>query len=147
MSFQSPFDFLLRTYRAHEDREEITLHLLNRQLTRAISQFEECTASRQQMHNELRGALGEGVFGAGLHFERACDNALIERRAVLEASIRQLTMKVEAQRKVLLEVRRRREVVESLRNQQYEVWELDQKRREQKSADELFLMRQGKGRA
>jgi flagellar export protein FliJ len=146
VSFHSPFDFLLRVYRAREEREQAKLQMVIGQLARVRGQLEECTAAHLAIRVEVCEQMQVTLPAAGLHFESDCADALVQRAEMIEDSIRQLTNQVEAQRKTVLQLQQQRRAIESLRDQQYSAWKLDQMRREQKSMDELFLMRRQQSR-
>jgi flagellar biosynthesis chaperone FliJ len=91
-----------------------------------------------------RAALAEmeaWCFGAQLEFRSWCETASQRAIELLRGRLHEAERKRLEQLKVYQEARQQREVFESLRESQREVYERELARRQQQAADEAFLMR------
>ncbi len=100
-------------------------------------------ASRK-IREDTQSQLAGGVAAAEIHFSLWAASVHVERKRLLLAQIEDLEKKREAQERVYAAAREKREIVESLRESQWNEYRVEQRRREQSRADELFLMRSGR---
>ena len=141
MAFHFSLEALLRFRRSLERQQELLLQEANYQVSlirRQIADIDLLLASRAaQTRQELR----QGVAAAELHFGEDCESMLRHHRKHLE---RQALQKEELRRErmeALKAARRGREVVETLRQQQFQVHRQDETRQEQRRLDDQFLLR------
>jgi flagellar export protein FliJ len=141
MPFRYRLQSVLRLRRSLEHQEEQRLFALAAVVNRLRAELE----SRQQRDlAERRAALAEMQVlssGAQLQFRAVCDAAA--QRAILgiRAQLQEAERKRLEQVKVYQEARRKREMFESLREQQEAIYDRELAHREQQSADEAFLIR------
>jgi len=81
-----------------------------------------------------------GMKGVELHFEQVCAAARQQIAEQLRSKLEELERLRAAQLAVLQKARQDREILESLRRRQYELYRQVHSRREQQQIDELFLM-------
>ena len=89
--------------------------------------------------------MGAGVAAAELHFAAVCEEN--RQGLLLELQERRKTVENErvAQMAVYQGVERQCKILENLRRRQYDVFRIEETRREQKRMDEIFLLRRGAG--
>lgn len=141
MRFRFKLDALLRVRRVAERQQRLLLHRIGMQAASARSELSQLQAAEQQSRAAFSGRLSIGAAGAdlrvfqqdlGWYRMRAAETA--ERAVALDEQFSQ-------QRKAYESARRQRETVEAVRTQQYSVWQQEENRREQRAADDLFIMR------
>lgn len=134
-------EVLLRYRQGRERQQELLLLEANHQVLQVRHQIEGVNAglANAAMHAERQ--LGSGWTAAELQFEMLCRSVLVERRHQLE---KELARRNEARSKCLeaaIQARRQREVIETLRAHQFQLYRQEEGRREQRRLDDLFLMR------
>lgn len=126
---------------SQEHQEELLLQEANHELSLVRRQIAEADALLESLADRVQHELRDGSTGAELHFDNECGVALLERRKVLEREAVQ-------KEKLRLEkldsfraARRRREVVETLRQHQFQLYRQEENRQDQRQLDDLFLLR------
>jgi flagellar export protein FliJ len=87
------------------------------------------------------GELSSGTSAAELQFALLREASLLLRRREFEQQLTRVQQLRDQQREIFQQARRAREMLESLRDQQLHLYKKDVSRREQRSLDDLFLMR------
>jgi flagellar export protein FliJ len=89
--------------------------------------------------------MGAGVAAAELHFAAVCEESRREALAELLERLTAAENERVAQMTVYQGVERQCKILENLRRRQYDVFRIEETRREQKRLDEIFLLGRGAG--
>jgi len=141
MAFRFPLQSLLRFRQSLEHHEQMLLQAANQKVSevrRKIDSLEQCQNRRSDLQ---RQGLSAGLSGAELQFDTLCNAALEDYRHVLENELVQLEKLRDKQEEVFRRARMQREILESIRDVQLRAYQAEKNRREQRSLDDLFLMR------
>ena len=141
MAFHFPLQAVLHFRKSLEHQQELRLRAANQQVARVRHLIEQMDQRRRQLDSTQTQQLSSGTTAAELQFGLLCDSELLRHRVVLEQELGRLQQLREQQRQVFQQARRARETLESLRDQQFRVYQKESARREQRSLDDLFLMR------
>lgn len=144
MAFCFQLEAVLRLRRSLERQQELLLQAANHevlQMQRRILALKEWQKALQRNEEE---SLKAGTAAAELLFDNVLNSALLEHVHVFQSQLLQLENARDKARAALEEARRKREMLENLRDQQQRYFRMEQARREQRSIDELFLMRRKK---
>lgn len=141
MAFHFPLQAVLHFRKSLEHQQELRLRAANQQVARVRHLIEQMDQRRRQLDSTQTQQLSSGTTAAELQFGLLCDSELLRHRLVLEQELARLRQLREQQRQVFQQARRARETLESLRDQQFRVYQKESARREQRSLDDLFLMR------
>lgn len=141
MTFHFSLAALLRLRTTLELVEERSLLRLRQDARQFELDLERMVARRREQRLRRSPALSGGaLLGADLQFS----DFLEARLEVDEELVRQLLlakqMEIQGQLVVFLEARRRREVMESLRDGELRSYREQERRREQRGLDDLFLL-------
>lgn len=145
MAFRFALESLLAVRQSQERQEELRLLALAQQIAQVERELQHLAQQELMMWEQTRQWLREGLAGAEINFEATCALARAERRQVLERARATLEQQRLAQQRAYQRARQAREVLQSLRDRQWESYRILQKRREQRELDELFLRRRGAG--
>lgn len=142
-----PFQFSLQpvlTLRASYERiERLRLLQTAAAIVRAQNEIAAAVRESEQARQSLREQLASGSSGVEIQFEAAREGARANYRRALIARLAGLRRKYEAQQAIYRRAKQKREILENLRDQQFQEYRLEQARREQRTLDELFLLRYG----
>ena len=141
MAFHFPLQAVLHLRQSLEHQQELRLRAANQQVGRAQHRMEQVDLCRQELHSAQSNELGAGVTAAELRFGLNCETELLRRRRELEQQLVRLRQLRDQQREIFHQVRRARETLESVRDRQLQGYEKEALRREQRSLDDLFLLR------
>jgi flagellar export protein FliJ len=141
MAFQFPLQAVLHLRQSMEHQQELRLRAANQQVARGQHLIEQMDLRRQEMHSAQSHELSVGVRAAELRFGLDCEMELLRRRRELEQQLARLRQLREQQREIFHQARRARETLESVRDRQLRGYEKETLRREQRSLDDLFLLR------
>jgi flagellar FliJ protein len=147
MAFRFSLQALLRYRESFERREYLRLQFVTREVVRARQQCEQAKQERCRALAEFAKKLGQGMTGAELQFELACDRTRVRRLAILEE---QLLKHEDLQRRQLDAFRKAQQqhkILENLRDRQFAAYRLVQNRRTQQQLDERFLLLHAAGPA
>ncbi|MBZ5706042.1 MAG: flagellar FliJ family protein [Acidobacteriia bacterium] len=141
MAFRFSLQALLRFRKSVEHQQELLLQEANHQV--ALVRHEIESLDKRMAEIAVRGALEltSGVRAAELQFEGLCRSVLLEQRRQLEKVLAQREEIRVRHRQAFHHARRQREVVDTLRQHQLQLYRQQEKRKEQRSLDELFLLR------
>lgn len=141
MAFRFPLEVLLRVRQGLERQHELRLQEANHRMAMLRQQIEDVHAEVENIFTRRRPQLESGISAAELQFDLLCRSNLAERRHVLEKQM----VEAEALRHIcsegFLEARRQREVMETLRHHQFQTYQQQEARQDQRRLDDLFLLR------
>lgn len=141
MPFRFPLQALLHFRQSLEHQQELRLRAANQQVAHVRHALEQLDGRIRQTQIQSSQYLASGTTGAELSFLQTAEGALHAQRQELEGELLRRRHLRDQQERIFLQARRERETFESLRNQQFRAYQLDQARREQRRLDDLFLMR------
>jgi flagellar export protein FliJ len=140
-----PFRFSLEgvlSYRKNlEHAEELTLNKILQEIAAKYQQLQQLQNDHSSLREQRDHNLAKAQPAVFLQ-ELAEKEKYIERVIeILQAQLLELDKKREAQLAVLRTAQQDREVLDEIRKQKYDTYQLEQNRREQKTLDDLFLSR------
>lgn len=141
MPFCFSLQALLHFRQSLEHQQELRLQAANQQVARVRRQVEQIDASIREAHIRQTQQLGTGTTMAELRFLLLCEATLDQRRRELKQELGRQEKVRDDQREIFQQARRQRETLDSLRNQQHHVYQVEAVRREQRELDDLFLLR------
>jgi flagellar export protein FliJ len=141
MPFQFPLQAVLHFRQSVEHQQELRLRAANQQVARVQRLIEVADAQRQSLYANQSKELSEGVSAAELQFGLLYEKDLLRHRKELDPQLAQVQQLRDQQREIFRRARQARETLESVRDRQLEIYKKDAARREQRSLDDLFLLR------
>jgi flagellar export protein FliJ len=146
MAFHYSLEALLRVRQIHERREEEMLGAIISKISAVQMQIENAREALLDSRRLLLQNMADGVAGSELQFAANCDAGRAFYLEMLQNHLQQLEKQRVEQGKIYREARQRREVLESYRERQLQIYNQEQSRREQQRVDDLFLVRLGHSR-
>lgn len=146
MAFHFPLAGVLRFRKSIEHQEELGLLAANQQVTQTeqrIVEVDERTAA--SLAREAR-QLESGLTAAEIQFDVLCRATLARRRLELEEELEQRKKIRDRQLETYRQAKRSREVLDTLRDHQFQLYRQQQLREEQRQLDDLFLLRRERRR-
>jgi flagellar export protein FliJ len=141
MAFVFSLEALLRFRKSLEHQEELLLQEANFQLTLLQRQVSDINSQLESLHKRLQHDLRQGLSAVELHLRNECGVTLMEHRTRLEQeAVRKDKLRRERMESFQI-ARRRREVVETLRQHQWQLYRQNEIRQEQHRLDDQFLSR------
>jgi flagellar export protein FliJ len=138
-----PFHFslqpLLRLRQSLEQREQLRLEIVVKEVVRTRQELEALEQEHRASAHRLSVSMQSGMRGAELHFQEAAATARLQVILDCRHRLGELERLRVAQLAVLHKARQDREILESIRQRQMDLYRQEQKRREQQRVDELFL--------
>lgn len=139
MAFRFSLDAVLRLRRSQQKQQEILLE-------RASEKIDLLTWELRMIAGELARASNPGKFttdlrASELHFNQSRRQVLESRRSQMEQLLVKAREEQSAMATELRKMWQAREVVETLRNREHQAYTFQQERREQRTQDDLFLLR------
>lgn len=141
MAFRYKLESLLRLRRGLERQEEQRLLAIAAEVAHLRAQLQHLEQSRLADRRSLHRDLMQGSTGAALQFSVKCDESYFTAIESIRKDLARAEERRLAQLRRYQEARRKREMLESLRERQQESYDLEFARHEQQSADEAFLLR------
>jgi flagellar export protein FliJ len=141
MPFHFPLQAVLHYRQSMEHQQELRLRAANQQVARVQHLIEQADLQRKELRSIEIEELSSGTTAAELQFGLLCEVSLLRRRRELEQQLTRMQQLRDQQREIFQQARRGRETLESVRDQQLSIYKKDAARREQRSLDDLFLMR------
>lgn len=141
MPFHFPLQTVLHYRQSMEHQQEIRLRAANQQVARAQHLIEQMDLQRKELRSMEIEELSSGTTAAELQFGALREASLLRRRREFEQQLTRMQQLRDQQREIFQQARRGREMLESVRDQQLGLYKKDAARREQRSLDDLFLMR------
>ncbi len=140
-----PFHFslasVLRFRRTLEDRDKLALEQIQYQILQVTQTLEQIEIEKIKDAETRQQELMSGIPGAHVLAVAADQQRLEETRKLLQQQLAKLRAEREKRLLVFQESRRKREVMSELRQQQWEIYETEESRRQQKLLDDIFLSR------
>jgi len=142
MAFHFTLEAVLRYWQSLEDQELLRLQTLLARRGALLSEVEQLRKASLHLQQETKRAmLLQPTPAVEIQFATARVNVLEHQQQLLLRQLDELQAAITEQRSRYQQQRRNREVLESLRNQQWRDYQLTQRRREQARLDELHLLR------
>lgn len=146
MPFRFPLESVLHFRQSVEHQQELRLRAAHQQVSRVRHAIDQIEHRIQQMHARQLAELGAGTTAAEMRFALASEKRWLEQRQALRQEMKRLEKLRDEQQTIFFRLRRERETIESLRDHQRRAYEREAARREQRAADDAFLLRQAFGR-
>ncbi len=140
MPFQFSLEPLLKLRKSYERLERLHLLGIVAIMVRVREELSALDTESGDARRRLQETLASGLAGVEIHLEAACEKLRADRRQGLNSRLADLAQKHEKQRLVYLNARRKREILENLRDRQWDDYRRTQDRREQRDLDELHLL-------
>lgn len=141
MGFKFSLQGVLRVRESFERKEEQKLAVATAELKRLNAMLAKIREQLRSMTGQLNRLLDAGTTGADLHL-LCFETMLLERREqALAQTVSKVVKEVHEQQARLQEARRKRQVLENLREQQLALYHLAEGRKEQQGFDDAFLLR------
>jgi flagellar export protein FliJ len=141
MAFRFPLESLLR-FRQHAERQqELCLQQAHLSVAVLRNKLHELDARARGILVEDMELMASGSAAAHLHFDAARRAVLLDHRPLLERELNAAEVRVTTQSEAYKQARRKREVVDTLRQQQWKAYQEQEGRQEQRRVDALFLLR------
>jgi flagellar export protein FliJ len=141
MPFHFSLQAVLHLYQSLEHQQELRLRAANQQVARVRHMIEQLDTVKQQNRARQAQELQAGTTSAELEFARTMESALMKRRGELEVELVRVQQLRDEQQRNFHIARRRRETLSSLRKTQLKNYQREAVRREQRQADDTFLLR------
>lgn len=141
MAFRFPLETVLRLRQNLEHQQELLLLKANQEVLSLLRQVAEVDAGLAENGRRKSLQLQTGVSAAELQFDLLCDATLLQLRRKLEALLTKAQTARDAQAESFRRARQHREVIETLRRQQLQLYRQHEARQDQRRADDLFLLR------
>jgi flagellar export protein FliJ len=141
MAFHFSLETLLRFRQGLERRQETLLQAANQRLATVRSEIDSLGQFLEHRRTVRSEELSRGTFASELQFEMVGDDILRQRLQVLHQECSRVQASRDEQLETFRKARTDREAVESIRDRQLRAYNEDQRRREQRQLDDLFLMR------
>lgn len=140
MSFHFSLQPILKLRKSYERLERLRLLGILAMIVRVREESAALEKESADARSRLRQTLGTGLAGVEIHLEIACERLRADRRRALETRLADLAQKHAKQRLIYLNARRKREILENLRDRKWDEYRREQNRREQRELDELHLL-------
>jgi flagellar protein FliJ len=145
MAFHFPLQTVLHFRQSMEHQQELRLRTANQQVARVRRMLLQLDTSVNEANTLQAKQLEAGTSAAELRFHLLCEAAVAQHRRRLEEElVRQESIR-ERQRQIYQQLRRQRETLQGLRDQQLNLYRKEAARREQRRLDDLFLFRRAVG--
>jgi len=141
MAFQFPLQTVLRLRQNLERQQELLLYQANQEVLGVARQIAEVDAGMTENAQHRSRQLQAGVTGAELHFDLLCKTMLMRARDDLQRRLVQAQSARDCQAECFRRARQQREVIETLRHHQLQLYRQHEGRQDQRRADDLFLLR------
>jgi flagellar export protein FliJ len=141
MAFHFQLQAVLHFRESIEHQQELRLRAANQRVGRVRHLIEQVEQRRQELHSLQSRDLGAGTTAAELRFGLQCEAELQRQRRELEQQLAAAQQARQQQREIFQQAKRARETLESVRDRQLHLYQKDAARREQRSLDDLFLLR------
>ncbi|HEX3820783.1 MAG TPA: flagellar FliJ family protein [Candidatus Sulfotelmatobacter sp.] len=142
MPFQFSLQAILHLRQSIERQQELRLRGANQQVAKVRRLIELADDRIRREQNICADALSAGTTSAELRLSTAAQDLLRAQRQRIETELKRLQTLRDQQQRVFHQARRERETIESLRDRQLMEYKRNTSRREQRRADDLFLLRQ-----
>jgi flagellar export protein FliJ len=146
LAFRFSLASLLRLWQSRERYERRKLEALAARVGALRAEMRRIELAALEARRAAGTRMGAGVAAAELHFAAVCEESRQEALAALQARLAEAESERLAQMSIYQSVERQTKIFENLRRRQYDVFRLEENRREQKRLDEIFLLRRAAGK-
>jgi flagellar export protein FliJ len=140
MAFRFPLQSVLHFRRTMEHQQELRVRAANQQVAGVRHNIAQLADALKQLQAVASQELARGTTSAELRFILQAELALGPQRQELELELLRLSKMRDQQVKIFQQVRRERETIQALHDQQLHAHRREATRREQRRIDDLFLM-------
>ena len=140
MPFRFSLQPVLRLRESFERRERLRLETITREVMKARGQLKVAIQERLRAQGESKKKLRQGLLGAELQFELACDRARVRQITALKEQVSRLEELRVRQLEAFRKAQQQRKILENLRDRQFAGYRLIRDRRVQQQLDERFLI-------
>ena len=148
MAFHFTLAVVLRYRKSLEEREELLLQELLASRGGLLRQLQQNRDAFSRLQEAMQhGLQQEPTPAVEVQFSLARLGSIQRRQESLQLQLSELEVRIAEQTERYRRQRRNREVLESLRDRQLDDYRIEQKRREQASLDELYLLRRSREKA
>jgi flagellar FliJ protein len=141
MAFHFSLETVLRVRRGLERSARLKLEAIVSEQSAARAKMEQITETGIVLKRQFQDELKNVLKGSELQFEAMRESNLALSRTRIRSRVSELEQQRMAQLRIFLDARRNREVLESVRLQKFDLYQIESLRREQQELDDLFLMR------
>jgi flagellar export protein FliJ len=141
MAFRFPLEVLRQLRASQEHQQELLLAKANQRVLLLEQQIAHLESLIHQGCEEELRKLEKRVAASELQFDIHCRWLLAQQKSGVQKELASALSLREKQRQAFRQARRRREILDSLRTHQLELFREEEKRQEQRRADEQFLLR------
>ncbi len=141
MAFRFSLEVPLRVRQSVQQQKELLLQLANQRVISLQQQVADLDEQRERILTRQRTYLESGLSAAELHFDDLCGSALLKRGDELEKQLADAELLRRTRSEEFQQARRKREAMETLRRQKFEVYRQEEARQDQRRVDDLFLLR------
>jgi flagellar export protein FliJ len=141
MAFRFPLATVLLFRQNLEHQQELLFQESHQRVERVRIEIESVDFAMTRIAEREAQQIMSGLSAAELQFDLLCRSVLVKRRNKLEKDMAQAEQVIAVRREVLRLARQQREVLDTLKTQQLEIYLQQQTRQEQRSLDDLFLLR------
>ncbi len=141
MAFRFSLAAVLLFRQKMENQQEMLLLESNQRVDRVRTEIEKADSALNSIAQREAHQLNSGLSAAELQFDLLCRSVLLRRLQTLEKEMAQAEQMCAAQRAVFRQARQQRETLETLKAHQLELYLQQETRQEQRSLDDLFLLR------
>ncbi|HEV2469749.1 MAG TPA: flagellar export protein FliJ [Candidatus Sulfotelmatobacter sp.] len=142
MPFQFSLQAVLNLRQSVEYQQELRLRAANQQLSAMRHLIDVIEQRIGQLENLSHSAINAGLSASEMHFNLVVKSRLESQRQEAGRELLRLQNLRDAQQRIFQQARRERETFETLRDQQLREYIRAASRREQRYADDVFLLRQ-----
>jgi flagellar export protein FliJ len=142
MAFRYPLQSILRLRRSLEHQEEQRLFASAAVVNRLRAEIEALQQRDLALRRSALTEMQEFSSGAQMQFRAHGDAAAVRALDALKMQLKNAELRRLEQLKVYQQARQRREILESLRERQYEAYQCESARRQQQTTDEAYLARE-----
>lgn len=141
MPFRFSLDAVLRLRQSLERQQELLLQAANYRVAAVQRDRDELDRYTQELASQVSAQLAAGLSAAELQFNTLCRAVLSGRCQQLDQALNQAYAERDACAQAFQKTRRDREMVETLRDRQFQLHRQLEARRDQRRLDDLFLLR------
>jgi len=141
MAFQFSLDAVLRLRQSLERQQELLLHEANQQMAALQLRIDNLNAQLSQLATQENLQLASPVSAAELQFIQLCRSVLLGQRGGFEKRLAAAQVLRDSRLASFRQARQQREVLETLRQAQAQVYRQNEARQNQRHLDDLILLR------
>jgi flagellar export protein FliJ len=141
MAFRFSLAAVLLFRQKMEHQQEMLLLESNQRVHRVRTEIENADSAMNSIAQREAQQLTSSLSAAELQFDLLCRSVLLRRLQTLEKEMAQAEQMCAAQRAVFRQARQQRETLETLKTHQLELYLQQETRQEQRSLDDMFLLR------